>query len=77
MPIAAALETLVLKAFNEDFVFSFPEELSLYVNFGKKFKFRCYLTCSCHNIVANPSQKKENVTNLRTVCDIMNSIESS
>ena len=81
MPIAAALETLVSKAFSEDFVFSFPEELSIYskdVNFDRlKIQIQMLPDLLKSYNVANPSQKIKNVTNLRTVCDIMNSIESS
>ena len=68
-------------AFSEDFVFSFPEELSIYskdVNFDRlKIQIQMLPDLLKSYNVANPSQKIKNVTNLRTVCDIMNSIESS
>ena len=79
MLLAAALEKTLLCAF--DCEYSIPDEISLYskdVNIDKlKLQIQMLLDLLKSYNQANPSQTIISVTSLRTLCDLMNSIESS
>ena len=79
MQIAAVLEKMLLGAF--DGKFDLPDEISKYskdLNV-EKLKIQLQMLPDLLNTfnLSNPSQVIKSVTKLRTLCDIMNSIESS
>ena len=79
MLLAAALENTLLRAF--DCEYSIPDEIYLYskdVNIDElKIQIQMLPDLLKSYNQANPSQTINSVTSLRTLCDLMNSIESS
>ena len=79
MLLAASLEKTLLHAF--DCEYSIPDEIFLYSKDVKIDKLKIQIQMlpdllkSCNQ--ANPSQTINSVTTLRTLCDLMNSMESS
>ena len=78
MPIAAALEKFLLKAFESDF--TFPDEISIYSNDVSFDRLKVQIQMLPDLLKtfnkANPLEEIKQVTTLNTVCHMMNSIES-